>query len=134
VIVLLSLVIVTAAVALLSVVGVALSGRWSSTSWSKRLVLIVCGPIDGALSALLLHWLGASALTATVGGLLLGLMSMLFVQPMLLPQRLLVWRLARENMLRRKRQSALMIAGLVIASAIITSSLVVGDSLDARSA
>ena len=127
---LLSLVIVTAAVALLSVVGVALSGRWSSTSWSKRLVLIVCGPIDGALSALLLHWLGASALTATVGGLLLGLMSMLFVQPMLLPQRLLVWRLARENMLRRKRQSALMIAGLVIASAIITSSMVVGDSLD----
>ena len=33
-------------------------------------------------------------------------------------------------MLRRRRQSALMIAGLVIASAIITSSLVVGDSLD----
>ena len=127
---LLSLIIVAATLALLSVVSVALSGRWSSTSWSKRAVLLMCGPIDGVLSVLFLHWLGAATLTATVGGLLLGLMSMLFVQPVLLPQRLLVWRLARENMLRRKRQSALMIAGLVIASAIITSSMVVGDSLD----
>jgi hypothetical protein len=42
-----------------------------------------------------------------------------------------VWRLAKENVLRRKRQAALLMAGLVIASAIITSSLVVGDSLDA---
>ena len=33
-------------------------------------------------------------------------------------------------MLRRKRQSVLMISGLIIASAIITSSMVVGDSLD----
>ena len=42
----------------------------------------------------------------------------------------MVWRLAKENILRRKRQAALLMAGLVIASAIITSSLVVGDSLD----
>ena len=96
----------------------------------SRVLLLVCGPIDGVLSMLMLNWLGASALTAAVGGLLLGIMSMLFVQPMLLPQRLLVWRLARENMLRRKRQSVLMISGLIIASAIITSSMVVGDSLD----
>ncbi|DAC52092.1 MAG TPA: ABC transporter permease, partial [Candidatus Poseidoniales archaeon] len=52
-------------------------------------------------------------------------------QPLLVPQRLVVWRLAKENILRRKRQAALLMAGLVIASAIITSSLVVGDSLDA---
>ena len=39
--------------------------------------------------------------------------------------------LAKENILRRKRQAALLMAGLVIASAIISSSLVVGDSLDA---
>ena len=61
----------------------------------------------------------------------MGLVSMMFLQPMVLPQRLLVWRLAKENLLRRRRQTALMVAGLVIASAIITSSLVVGDSLDA---
>ena len=52
-------------------------------------------------------------------------------QPLLVPQRLVVWRLAKENIFRRKRQAALLMAGLVIASAIITSSLVVGDSLDA---
>ena len=53
------------------------------------------------------------------------------VQPLLVPQRLIMWRLAKENILRRKRQAALLMAGLVIASAIISSSLVVGDSLDA---
>ena len=83
------------------------------------------------LGLALLSWLGLSAVTAVAGGFLLGTLSMMFVQPLLLPQRLLVWRLARENMVRRKRQSALMLAGLIIASAIITSSLVVGDSLDA---
>ena len=75
--------------------------------------------------------MGASDLTVAAGTVLFGTMSMLFVQPLLVPQRLLVWRLAKENIRRRKRQSALMIAGLVIASSIITSSLVVGDSLDA---
>ena len=94
-----SLIIVAAVVLLLSVIGVVLSRRWSTTAWSSRVLLLVCGPIDGVLSMLMLNWLGASALTAAVGGLLLGIMSMLFVQPMLLPQRLLVWRLARENML-----------------------------------
>ena len=114
----------------LSTTGLVLFGRWRQTSWSTRALLLVAGPVDGTLAMLLLSWLGVSTLTAVVGGLLFGVLSMLFVQPLLLPQRLLVWRLARENMLRRRRQSALMIAGLVIASAIITSSLVVGDSLD----
>ena len=52
---LLSLTVVAAAVALLSAVGVALSGRWSSTSWSKRTLLLVCGPVDGVLSLSLIH-------------------------------------------------------------------------------
>ncbi|DAC23530.1 MAG TPA: hypothetical protein D7H91_00580, partial [Candidatus Poseidoniales archaeon] len=114
----------------LSTVGLVLFGRWKQLSWSSRIIVVVTGPIDGVLGLWLLNWMGVSSLTASMGGLLLGIMSMLFVQPLVLPQRLLVWRLARENMVRRKRQSALMIAGLVIASAIITSSLVVGDSLD----
>ena len=114
----------------LSTVGLVLFGRWKQLSWSSRIIVVATGPIDGVLGLWLLNWMGVSNLTASMGGLLLGIMSMLFVQPLVLPQRLLVWRLARENMVRRKRQSALMIAGLVIASAIITSSLVVGDSLD----
>ena len=53
------------------------------------------------------------------------------MQPLLVPQRLVVWRLAKENILRRKRQAALLMIGLIIASAIISSSLIIGDSLDA---
>ncbi|MEL0181938.1 MAG: FtsX-like permease family protein [Candidatus Poseidoniales archaeon] len=124
-------VLVASALLTMSTVGVYLSGRWGEASWSTRLLLLVSGSVDGTLGLALLSWLGLSSATAVAGGFLLGTLSMMFVQPLLLPQRLLVWRLARENMVRRKRQSALMLAGLIIASAIITSSLVVGDSLDA---
>lgn len=124
-------VLVASALLAMSTVGVYLSGRWGEASWSTRLLLLVSGSVDGTLGLALLSWLGLSSATAVAGGFLLGILSMMLVQPLLLPQRLLVWRLARENMVRRKRQSALMLAGLIIASAIITSSLVVGDSLDA---
>ena len=116
---------------LLSITSLFTARRWSEWSWGQRLLLVFTGPVDGVLVGLLLAWLGASDVTVAAGAVLFGTMSMLFVQPLLVPQRLLVWRLAKENILRRKRQSALMIAGLVIASSIITSSLVVGDSLDA---
>ena len=118
-------------VLLLSITSLFTARRWSEWSWGQRLLLVFTGPVDGVLVGLLLAWLGASDVTVAAGTVLFGTMSMLFVQPLLVPQRLLVWRLAKENILRRKRQSALMIAGLVIASSIITSSLVVGDSLDA---
>ena len=124
-------VLVASALLAMSTVGVYLSGRWGEASWSIRLLLLFSGSVDGAVGLALLSWFGLSTTTAVAGGFLLGTLSMMFVQPLLLPQRLLVWRLARENMVRRKRQSALMLAGLIIASAIITSSLVVGDSLDA---
>ena len=123
-------VLVAVVVMAMSTVGLVLFGRWKQQNWSVRLIVVITGPVDGALGVFLLHWIGLSTQTSIMGGLLVGIISMLFVQPLVLPQRLLVWRLARENMVRRKRQSALMIAGLVIASAIITSSLVVGDSLD----
>ena len=124
-------VLVASVLLAMSTTGVFLSGRWGEVSWSTRLLLLFSGSVDGAVGLAMLSWLGLSTMTAVAGGFLLGTLSMVFVQPLLLSQRLLVWRLARENMLRRKRQSALMIAGLIIASAIITSSLVVGDSLDA---
>lgn len=120
-----------ALVLLLSMVSLFTARRWREWSWGQRLLLIFTGPVDGVLVGLLLAWLGASDVTVAAGSVLFGTMSMLFVQPLLVPQRLLVWRLAKENILRRRRQSALMIAGLIIASSIITSSLVVGDSLDA---
>ena len=124
-------VLVASVLLAMSTTGVVLSGRWGEASWSTRILLLVSGTVDGVVGMALFAWFGLSTATVVAGGFLLGTLSMMFVQPLLLSQRLLVWRLAKENMVRRKRQSALMIAGLVIASAIITSSLVVGDSLDA---
>ena len=43
----------------------------------------------------------------------------------------LLWTLGIRNLLRNKKNTALMMTGLLIGSAIITSSLVVGDSLNA---
>ena len=39
--------------------------------------------------------------------------------------------MARNNLVRRKRNTALVVLGLLVGSAIVTSSLVIGDSLDA---
>ena len=96
------------------------------------LALLVGGPIfDSIIAFWLFELLGISGPTLWVGALCIGIISHILVQPLLVPQRLIMWRLAKENILRRKRQAALLMAGLVIASAIISSSLVVGDSLDA---
>ena len=43
--------------------------------------------------------MGASTATVAAGTVFFGTMSMMFVQPLLLSQRLLVWRLAKENIL-----------------------------------
>ena len=86
---------------------------------------------DGLVAWLILEALGVSTVHALAGGALLGLVSFTYLQPMLVPQRWLMWRLAKENIRRRPRQAALLVAGLVISSAIISSSLIVGDSLDA---
>lgn len=126
-----SLTVVGVIVLAFSIASVALSGHWSSCTPLQRALLLFGGPVDGMLTFALLSWLDLSTANGLAGGVLVGLLSMMFLQPMVLPQRLLVWRLAKENLLRRRRQTALMVAGLVIASAIITSSLVVGDSLDA---
>ena len=94
------------------------------------LALLVGGPIfDSIIAFWLFELLGVSGPTLWVGALCIGIISHILVQPLLVPQRLIMWRLAKENILRRKRQAALLMAGLVIASAIISSSLVVGDSL-----
>ena len=116
---------------ILSVASLLLSSRFSSLSWTARLILMLGPAVDAILGLYVLNWMGLSSVNAAMGGILCGILSLTFLQPFFLPQRLVVWRLAKENIRRRKRQSVLMVAGLIIASAIITSSLVVGDSLDA---
>ncbi len=90
-------VLVASALLAMSTVSVYLSGRWGEASWSTRLLLLVSGSVDGTLGLALLSWLGLSSATAVAGGFLIGTLSMMFVQPLLLPQRLLVWRLARKT-------------------------------------
>jgi putative ABC transport system permease protein len=119
------------ATVILSVASLFLSSRFSSLSWTARLILMFGPAVDAILGLYVLDWMGLSSLNAVMGGILFGIFSLTFLQPFFMPQRLVVWRLAKENIRRRKRQSVLMVAGLIIASAIITSSLVVGDSLDA---
>ena len=119
------------ATVILSVASLFLSSRFSSLSWTARVILVIGPAADAIVGLYALNWMGLSPVNAVMGGVLCGILSLTFLQPFFLPQRLVVWRLAKENIRRRRRQSALMIAGLIIASAIITSSLVVGDSLDA---
>lgn len=97
-----------------------------------KILLLVFGPAaDGVIMYYFLDWISVSGITLWAGALAFGIISHILLQPLFVPQRLVVWRLATQNIVRRKRQSALLMAGLVVASAIITSSMVVGDSLDA---
>ena len=111
-----------------------------SLAWSLRndverkwhIVLLYAVPIiDAWLVYLLMNWLEmgfVSTWGCTISG---GIISSLLIQPILSPRRLAVFKISWQQVLRRPRQAALMMAGLLVASSIITSSLVVGDSLDA---
>tara|TARA_B110001452_G_scaffold166107_1_gene138631 strand:+ start:135 stop:4736 length:4602 start_codon:yes stop_codon:yes gene_type:complete len=115
---------------------VAGAATWSLTrshpvSLGRAVGLVVVPVVDGGVAYVVLQWCSITGATGFVGALSFGFLSMIFIQPLLVPQRLVVWTIAKETVVRRKRQSALLMVGLIIASAIITSSLVVGDSLDA---
>ncbi len=125
------LTILSVVVALLSTASTLGIGRWKQLGFGK-IALLIFGPVlDALLAYFLLDWLSVSGLTLLAGAFAFGIISHVLMQPLLVPQRLVVWRLAKQNILRRRRQAALLMAGLIIASAIITSSMVVGDSLDA---
>ena len=94
---LLPMMIVGGLVLLLSVSSIWLAGRWHAMGWTTRLVLLLGGSVDGMFGCALLIWLDLSTVNAVAGGLLLGTLSMVFLQPMVMPQRLMVWRLARET-------------------------------------
>ena len=112
----------------------------ASTAWGLKrdvsklwyLLILVFGPIiDAWVVWWLLDWMEMGFFATwgcTIAG---GIISCMLLQPLLSPRRLVVFRLSFEQVKRRPRQAALMMAGLLVASSIITSSLVVGDSLDA---
>ena len=69
--------------------------------------------------------------TAISLGLVTALVSLQLLDFAFSGRRRMLAQMAFSNLRRRKRNTALVIVGLLIGSAIITSSLVVGDSLDA---
>ncbi|MGY8746377.1 MAG: hypothetical protein ACKVG2_07495, partial [Candidatus Poseidoniales archaeon] len=92
-------------------------------------ILILAPVLDAWIVWWLLDWLEMGFFATwgcTIAG---GIISSMLLQPIFSPRRLVVFRLSMEQVKRRPRQAALMMAGLLVASAIITSSLVVGDSL-----
>lgn len=110
--------------------GIAAYGLRKECSAGAIILILIVPFGDGILSFLVLDWLGYASVTSLVGGLMFGVLSLFGIQALVSSRRLLGFRLAWQQLLRRKRQAALLIAGLMIGSAIISSSLIVGDSLD----
>ena len=94
-------------------------------------IILYIGPIiDAWFVWLLLDWLEMGFFSTWGCTISAGIISSMLLQPIFSPRRLAVFRLSWQQVRRRPRQAALMMAGLLVASSIITSSLVVGDSLD----
>lgn len=96
-----------AMVALLSAVSTLGIGRWKQLG-AFRVLLLIFGPVaDAYIAFFFLEWISVSGATLWAGSFALGIMSHVLLQPLLVPQRLVVWRLATKNILRRKRQLSL---------------------------
>ena len=85
---------------------------------------------------LVLQWPGydgSLGRTFTLFGssLIVGLIVWSSMQWLLSSRHRILFEMARNNLIRRKRNTALVVIGLLVGSAIVTSSLVIGDSLDA---
>ncbi len=109
---------------------IAAIGLRHDCSLKSRALIIAVPVLDAILSHFALGWFGLGPVTVFVGSAMFGILSLLGVQALLSPRRLLVFKLAWQQLRRRQRQAALLMAGLMIGSAIISSSLIVGDSLD----
>ena len=112
------------------VATIAAIGLRHDCSLKSRALIIAVPVLDAILSHFALGWFGLGPVTVFVGSAMFGILSLLGVQALLSPRRLLVFKLAWQQLRRRQRQAALLMAGLMIGSAIISSSLIVGDSLD----
>ena len=117
------------------IIPISASSAWGlrrdfSSRWNVP--ILVLGPIvDAWVVWWFLNWLGFGFFATWGCTIAAGIISCMLLQPLLSPRRLVVFRLSWQQVRRRPRQAALMMAGLLVASSIITSSLVVGDSLDA---
>ena len=109
-----------------------LAGQWTL---EKRVISAVSATLVTLLVATL-QWSdydGSMRETFTLFGLSIisGLLVWSTLQWTLSSRHRILSVMARNNLVRRKRNTALVVLGLLVGSAIVTSSLVIGDSLDA---
>ena len=77
---------------LLSAVSTIGIGRWKQLGILKSLLLIFGPAADGIVAYILLDWVSVSGITLWGGALAFGIISQVLLQPLLVPQRLVVWR------------------------------------------
>ncbi|MCS5536097.1 MAG: ABC transporter permease, partial [Candidatus Poseidoniales archaeon] len=109
-----------------------LAGPWTP----QRRVITACASLLAFTLVAAFQWSdydGSLGRTFTLFGLSLiaGLVVWSTLQWLLSSRHRILSVMARNNLVRRKRNTALVVVGLLVGSAIVTSSLVIGDSLDA---
>ncbi len=109
-----------------------LAGPWTP----KRRAITACTSIFAAILVAAFQWSDfdwSLGRTFTLFGLsmIAGLVVWSIMQWLLSSRHRILSVMARNNLVRRKRNTALVVVGLLVGSAIVTSSLVIGDSLDA---
>ncbi len=100
-----------------------------SLNWKSHLLVIFSVPLISVLSLWLTLEMGV--FTAFCFSLMVGILLHQGLLVVLSPRHLVLWRLAWNNLVRRRRNTALMMIGLLVGAAMVSSSLVVGDSMDA---
>ena len=109
-----------------------LAGPWSS----QKAVMTGLASVSTSILVAAAQWGdydGSMGRTFTLVGLSLiaGLIVWSTLQWTLSSRHRILSVMARNNLVRRKRNTLLVVVGLLVGSAIVTSSLVIGDSLDA---
>ena len=109
-----------------------LAGPWTP----QRRAFTACASLVAFILVVAFQWPdydGSLGRTFTLFGLSLiaGLVVWSTLQWLLSSRHRILSVMARNNLVRRKRNTALVVVGLLVGSAIVTSSLVIGDSLDA---
>ena len=100
-------------------------------NFKSHLSLILVPVLFVTISMIISDYFYLDLLTSIILSVVLGICSHMGLMVYFSAKHRLLWTLGIRNLLRNKRNTALMMTGLLIGSAIITSSLVVGDSLNA---
>ena len=100
-------------------------------NYKSHLLLLFIPILLATLSMIVADILHLELSTSVILSIVIGICTHMTLMVLFSAKHRLLWILGIRNLFRNKRNTALMMTGLLIGSAIITSSLVVGDSLNA---